>query len=362
MKLDDVIEGLVEDKGLDRDKVISVVCEGVLAAFSKKFPLLNFSVVFNKKTRQPEAFVKKVVVSSVKNEDLEISLRKAKRLSGKAKDGGIVEVPFEDKIGRVEILVARQVIASKIRELENSAVFDEFKEKEGSVVSGVLHKRERDGFVVQVEEVMAFLPLGGVVAGETLKVGGPVRALLKHVLESPRGDFQLILDRASFVFVKKLFELEIPEIFEKVVEIKKIVRIPGYKTKVAVVSTSKDIDPVGTCVGVEGVRIKPILRELGGEKIDVIEWKSSLEEFVKSALKPAEIDKVEMLDNKRAMVWLAKDQRSLAIGRMGRNILLASKLVGVDIDLQQLAPEGELGGLAKEDPEESPEEGVASED
>ena len=159
---------------------------------------------------------------------------------------------------------------------------------------------------------------------------------MKEVLDLPRNENQLILDRASTEFVEKLFNLEIPEVFERLVEIKRIVRIPGYKTKIAVLSHDSNIDPVGTCVGVGGVRIKPILKELGTEKIDIIGWTDNLESLIKSALKPAEINRVELSDdNLAARILLDDDQRSLAIGKLGQNINLASELCDVHIELMQ---------------------------
>jgi N utilization substance protein A len=164
----------------------------------------------------------------------------------------------------------------------------------------------------------------------------------------------LILDRASEGFLQELFELEIPEIFEKLVEIKKIVRIAGYKSKVIVTSHDSNIDPVGTCVGVGGSRIKPILKELGGEKIDIIGWSESLETLVKNALKPAQVNRVELSDDNRvARVWLDDDQRSLAIGRMGQNIALATRLTGVDIQL--------MGAAGQTDTSTGPEDLIVDE-
>jgi len=212
-------------------------------------------------------------------------------------------------------------------------VYDEFKDKEGSIVHGVVHKCERSGTVVKLHDVFAFLPKSLTIPGEKCAVGFTIRALLKEVLPQPRNENQLILDRVSPEFLRALFELEVPEIFEKLVEIKKIVRRPGYKSKVLVVSHDSNIDPVGTCVGVGGVRIKPILKELGGERIDVLEWKDSAELMIKDALKPADIRRVELVDSETANVWLDEDQRSLAIGKMGQNIGLASQLVGVNINL-----------------------------
>ncbi len=180
-------------------------------------------------------------------------------------------------------------------------------------------------------------------AVEWLTVGPPVRALLKEVVPEQRHENQLILDGAAGGFLRSLFELEIPEVYEQIVEIKKIVRVPGYKSKVAVISHDRNIDPVGTCVGVGGVRIRPILKELGSEKVDIIAWSEFSEEFVKGALKPAEIKRVEINEAGDAVqVWLNEDQRSLAIGKGGKNILLASRLTGLAIQLVQEEPKKAL--------------------
>jgi transcription termination/antitermination protein NusA len=340
----EVIEGLVEERGLDKENVISAVCDGVLAAFQKKFPDDDLKVVFNRKTGELEALVEKEVVASAKDKSSQISLKKAQVIMPKTKIGDFIDVPFEHKIGRIEIMTARQAIANKIRGLEQSAVYNDYKDKLGTVVSGTVYKRERVGFAVKMGDVTALLPNENLIPNESLRAGLPIRALLREVLEQSRGDYQLILDRASSDFVRHLLEIEIPEVFEGVVEIKKIVRSPGYKTKAIVVSNSSEIDPVGTCVGVGGSRIKPILRELGQEKIDLIEWSNNPEELVKNSLKPAEIDQV-IIDGNVATVWLDQDQRSLAIGKMGQNISLAARLSGVDIQLQDVPAEKGLGSF-----------------
>lgn len=340
MNLSQVIEELVEERGLDRTLLNSIVCEGILAAYAKKFPELPLQVVYNKKTDELEVQVKKSVVSTIVDDDREISLRKARAIDPSAEVGGELWVPFEKPIGRIEILRAKQVIAQKIRNVEAAAIYNEFKDRQGSLVQGVIHKCERNGMSLKIGDVLAFLPKSLSSPLDKCVVGYSIRALLKEVLLEPRNDYQLILDRASADFVKKLFELEIPEVFEKLVEIKKIVRIPGYKTKMAVISNDKNIDPVGTCVGVGGVRIKPILKELGGEKIDVIAWVDSKEELIYEALKPAVINRVEVINSEAAQVWLDEDQRSLAIGKMGQNIALASQLVGLAINLVQASGAG----------------------
>ncbi len=336
MNLLDVINELVEERGLDRSILSSIVCEGMLAAYQKRYPDLTLKVEENPKTEKLTILIQRAVVSSVTDEEKEISLKKARFVDKKINVGDSVWVSFEGVIGRIEILRARQVIANKIRKIEAQVVYDEFKGKEGEVILGIIHKCERGGMVVKLGDTLAFLPKSLSGSADKCIVGFSIRALLKEVLPEPRNDNQLILDRISEQFLRQLFEFEIPEIFEKLVEIKKIVRAPGYKSKVVVVSHDRNIDPVGTCVGIGGSRIKPILKELGEEKIDVISWSESLEILVKNSLKPAKVNRVQLSDNNKiAYVWVDEDQRSFAIGKMGQNITLASRLTGVDIQLVQ---------------------------
>ena len=333
MKLSDVIAELTEERGLDRAALALIIAEGILAAYQKKYPDIELAADYDEKSDEIKITANKQIVSSVEDEDSQISVRRARHFNTKANAGETIWVPFEGAVGRIEILRARQIIASKIRHMEADAVYKEFKDKEGTIVYGVVHKCERGGVVVKLRDNLAFLPQSLSVPGDKCVVGFSVRALLKEVLAEPRNENQLILDRSSDQFLAKLFELEVPEVFERLVEVKKIVRIPGYKSKVAVISHDKNIDPVGTCVGVGGVRIKPILKELGGEKIDVIPWSDSTEDLIINALKPAHVNRVELIDSRSADIWLDEDQRSLAIGKMGQNIALASRMTGVDLQL-----------------------------
>ncbi len=339
MNLFDVIEELVDEKGLDRDVLSTIVCNGILAAYNKKYPQYQLRVDYDKKSGLVSVKINKEIVAAtqdVLDDEAQITLKRAKNIDSTLELGDSIWQTFEGKIGRLEILRAKQVIATEIRHIENQRVYDIFKEKQGEIVHGIIHKCERFGAVVKIGEYFAFLPNSLSIPGSKCIVGHAIRAYLKEVLVEPKNDSQLILDRASSEFLKAIFELEIPEVFEKLVEIKKIVREPGYKSKVVVASNDKNIDPVGTCVGVGGSRIKPVLKELDGEKIDVIAWSDSLEVMVKNALKPAQIDRVDLSEDKKiAKVWLNKDQRSLAIGKLGKNIALAAKLVGVDIQLIQ---------------------------
>jgi len=336
VNLASVIDELVEERGLDREVLNSIICESMLQAYTKKYPGLELKVYFDKQLGEIKVSVHKTVVDSVEDEDFEISLKKALKIDKDLKLGDEVWMPFEGIIGRIEIVRAKQAIAATIRQIEASAIYNEFKEREGTIVYGVVHKCERNGAVIKIDDHMAFLPKNLSIPGEKCSAGFALRALLKEVLLEPRNDYQLILDRSSDQFLLQMFKLEIPEVFENLVDIKKIVRTAGYKSKVVVVSNDKNIDPVGTCVGVGGSRIKPILKELGGEKIDIMAWSDSLETMVKNALKPAQINRVELSDdNSSAQVWLDEDQRSIAIGKMGQNIALASRLTGVNIQLAQ---------------------------
>jgi transcription termination/antitermination protein NusA len=333
VKLSQVIEELVEERGLDKGVLTDIVCEGILNAYSKKYPTAHLTVIYNRKSDELVVMAKKTVASTVTDELTEISPRKARSYREDAEVGESVEVPFEEPIGRIEILRAKQIISQRIRDIEAAAIYNQFKDKVGTVVHGVVHKAEHAGVTVKLNDALAFLPKSLMIPGERCPVGHTIKALLKEVLPEPRSENQLILDRASSTFVAKLFELEIPEVFEKIVEVKKVVRIPGYKSKIIVVSHDKNIDPVGTCIGVGGARIKPILRELGNEKVDVIKMTQIPEDLVRDALKPAAINRVEIIDDKNVNVWLDEDQRSLAIGKSGQNIALASQLVGMAIHL-----------------------------
>lgn len=351
MKLGQVIEQLVEERGLEPAVLGEIVSEGMKAAYEKKYPDITFEVNYDKKTDEIQIRAKKVVAQPVEDELVQISLRKARTYDAMAQLGDEIVVPFEGPIGRIEIIRAKQVIASRIRAIESLAVYEEFKDKLGTVVHGTIHKCERGGATVKIGDALAFLPRSLSIPDEKMVVGFPIKALLKEVLEEPRNDNQLILDRASAEFVQALFELEIPEVFERLVEIKKIARKPGYKSKVMVFSHDKNIDPVGTCVGVSGARIRPILKELGSEKIDIIAWSDSAENLVAQALKPAAVNRVEIDNKGEANVWVDEDQRSLAIGRGGQNIDLASELTGYAIHLVQAVNTSR--GSAQDDEQQS---------
>ena len=330
-----VINDLVEEKGLDRSVLSSIVAEGMMAAYVKKYPQVKLQIDYDKKNGDISVLALKTVVSSVKDELKEIGLRKAIIYNKNIKVGEELWVKFESPVGRIEILTAKQMISDKIRKIEALAVYNMFKPSEGEIIYGTVYKLQSNGALIKIQENYGFLPKSLSILEEKLIINSPIRVLLKEVLIEPRNENQLILDRSSSEFIKKLLFIEIPEIFERIVEIKNIVRIAGYKSKIIVSSSDRNIDPVGTCIGIGGVRIKPILKELCNEKVDIISQSDSLETMVRDSLKPAKVDRVEIEGPTRAIVWLDDEQRAIAIGKLGQNIALASKLLGVDIKLAE---------------------------
>ncbi len=343
-----VIAELVDEKGLDQASLQGIICEGILAAYLKKYPDAILRVIINKKTETLQVEAEKTIVSSVENPMLEISLKKAASLQKNSAIGDKIWMPFEEPIGRVEILKARQIIATKLKDVEALSIYNLFKDKQGSIVQGVIHKHDPAGTLVMIRETLAFLPSSLSIPGEKYIPGRPIRALLKVVHQDYRSNGQLILDRASGDFLTQLIQLEIPEVYDKLIEVKAVARRAGYKSKIIVAQNDPNIDPVGTCIGVGGSRIKPILKELNGEKIDVFSWGHSKEELVALALRPAEVNKVEIQDDQRARAWVSEDQRALAIGKMGQNIGLASELLNMDIELVSSGEGLEEVGLGSE--------------
>jgi len=329
--LHNVISELVDEKGLKKSDLNEIIKEGIQAAYLKKYPEAILRIDFDK-AGAVIVEIQKTVVSEPSDELMEISIRKARFVKKGVELDETIWLPFDGTIGRVEILKAKQVIASRIREVEATNIYNEFIEKQGEIIHGTVHKCENSGTTVMLRDTLAFLPQSLSIPGERHVAGRPIKALLKDVYADFRSGGQLILDRSSSEFLIKLLELEIPEIYDKLIEIKAVARKAGYKSKIIVASHDANIDPVGTCVGVGGGRIKPILKELCNEKIDIISWVNSKEELVKNALRPAEVNKVEIVD-KDATVWLSEDQRAFAIGKMGQNISLAAELLDVNIHL-----------------------------
>ena len=332
MSFKDVIEDLVYDKGLDQAKVLEIVTHGLAVAYKAKYPTYNFKVVLSKDMEAEfEVFAKKQVADEIVNPDVQINLKKALGINSAAKIDSEVLVPFAGSLGRVDILVARGAISEAIKRLEQDHVYQIFSKRVGELVTGTLHKQEFSGCAINLGEVIAFLPKS-CTPPLNANSGAPIKAIIREVLQYTSKGYQVILDRASANYVAKIFELEIPEVFEGIVEIVKAERICGYKTKILVRSKAKNIDPVGSFVGIAGSRIKPILAELGTERIDLIPWTDDREALLRKSLKPGEVRRVSFSqDYSSADVWVAPEEKPLIIGKNGGNINLASRIMGLHI-------------------------------
>ncbi len=331
----EAVHQLISDKGLDREKVVDVVQQALLSAYRKKYGNnSNVEAIFDKESETIKVLVRKFVVKSIENDQTQICITEAQKLNPDAQLGD--EIPIEEdlsKMGRIAAQTARQVVIQRLKELEKDMIYREYKDKEGDLINGYFQRIHRNNIFVDLGKTEGMLPPSERLSKEKYRPGDRVKALILEVRNSAKGP-QVILSRNHVNFVKKLFELEIPEIYDGIVEIVRIVREPGYRTKVAVMSARDDIDPVGACVGMKGMRIQSIVREIDNEKIDIVEYTENPIQFVTKALQPAKIKEVILVDKENALAVVAEDQLSLAIGKAGSNAKLASKLTGIAIDIK----------------------------
>jgi len=292
------------------------------------------------------------------NPERHIMLDEAKEIAKKVKVGEEVEIKLESKTdyGRIAAQTAKQVILQKIREAERDSVMEEFQSKEGELVSGVVQRVEGRAVFIDLGKTLGVLAAEEQVPGEFYRIGQRLKFYVTKVEDSPKGPL-VFLSRSYPKFISKLFELEVPEILAGSIEVKGITREPGSRTKVAVESTAEGVDPVGSMVGQRGTRVSAVINELGGEKIDIIEWAEDPEIYIANALSPAKILEVESLERNRAIAVVAEDQLSLAIGRDGQNVRLAAKLTGWKIDVR--TPDGK--GVKTEEKDEEGEEKESTE-
>jgi N utilization substance protein A len=331
------IEQISKEKNIDA-KVIIEALEDAMVAASRKFYKTNEDVNarFDPETGTVEIFAVKRVVETVENPALEISLEAAKQIDESLELDDTVELPKPtDVLGRIAAQTAKQVILQKVREAERQNIYNEYSQKIGEMVNGVVKRFEGPDMIVDVGKTEALLPLREQSRAETYKQGERVRAVIVKVLQASKGP-QVILSRTDQQILLRLFEMEIPEIYDGTIVVKNAVHEPGDRAKVAVASMDRDVDPVGACVGMKGSRINSIIRELRGEKIDIVQWSDDPASYASHALNPAKISKVLIVDpiEKRMEVIVEEKQQSLAIGKKGQNVRLASKLIGWQIDVK----------------------------
>lgn len=330
-----VIDQIGREKGIDKARVISAVEAALQTAAKKRFGQgENIQVQIDQKTGEISVISLKTIVDTVTNPKTEVSLQEARRIDSEAEIGDEIGSVIEmDELGRIAAQTAKQVIYQKVREAEWEAVLKEYSTRQGDLVNGIIMGQERRNYLVDLGKTEAILPVSEQIPRESYRRGDRIKALLLEVRKTPK-DVQVILSRTHPQFVTKLFELEVPEVAEKIVEIKGVVREPGDRTKIAVWSRDKAVDPVGACVGIKGSRVQAVVRELRGEKIDIIAWTSDPRVFIAEALNPATIEKVGIDEEKKsALVVVADSQLSLAIGKNGQNVRLAAKLTGWKIDI-----------------------------
>lgn len=332
----EALHQIATDKGISRDDIENIVESAMLSAFKKQYGAIeNVKVAFDRDKNTVKIVTKKMVVKKPVNLAEEIAYDKALKIQKNIKLGDeifVEENPF-DSFGRIAAQTAKQVIIQKIKEAEKNIVYNEYSGREGDLINGYLQRRTKDNLFIDLGKTEGVLPLREQNPLERYKIGDRIKALILTVQRSTKGP-DVILSRAHPKFVEKLFEMEIPEIYDGIVRIVKIVREPGLRTKVAVTSDRDDVDSVGACVGMKGIRIQSIVRELEGEKIDIIAYYDDKKIMAASALTPAKIKEVVQTSTGGVIVVVDNDQYSLAVGRGGHNVRLASKLCGFDIDIK----------------------------
>lgn len=386
--INSVLDQLEEERGIPRAKVIEAIEQSLATAYRKEFGKRGQIVraKFDIGTGSTEFYQVKLVVDDTQvrmdeedapeddervrfNPEHHILLEDARRIKKGAELDDEIVFPLEpqDDFGRIAAQTAKQVIIQKIREAEKVSVLNEFGEREGDIVSGSVQRIERGNIYIDLGRATGILPYDEQIPGERFRQGERLRAYLYNVEEGPRGVF-LRLSRSHPKFLEKLFEFEAPELVSGTVVVKAIAREPGSRSKIAVASTDTHIDPVGSLVGQRGVRVSTVMSELGGEKIDIIEWSENQKQFVEDALSPAKVMNVVIDDGAhRALVEVAEDQQSLAIGKAGQNVRLAAKLTGWKIDIHSAkaptvaADEASEEEAAPEAPAEAATEETAAE-
>src|ERR687889_511441 len=331
------IDALCKEHGIDRDLVIEAMKEAVRAAARKQFKSGEEIAVEWSPDAGIELFASKVIVEEVENPGREMSLEEAREMAGDEVDvGDELQLPLPmEEMGRIAAQTAKQILFQKVRDAVRANVYEQYIDKVGDLVNGYVKRFERGDIIVDLGNVEALLGRQQQSRGEQWNQGERIRVVIDDVSKESKGP-QVIVSRTSPELLKRLFEMEVPEIYDSTVVIKSAVREPGERAKIAVASTERDVDPVGACVGMKGSRVQAIIRELRGEKIDIIEWSDEPSVFAANALSPAKVNQVRITDiEKRQMeVIVNEDQLSLAIGKRGQNVRLATKLVGWNIDIR----------------------------
>ena len=326
---------LCKEKGIDKDIILDALEAALIAGYKRNFASAqNVSVELDRTTGKIGVYAQKTVSEQVTDDQLEISLDDAKKLSGAFEIGDIVNIEVTPKdFGRIAAMTAKQVVTQRIREAERGIIFSEYTEKENEIVSGKIERIERGNVFIDIGKVEAMLPVNEQVEGETYQLGQMIHCYVSEVRNGTKGT-QIVVSRSHPGLVKRLFEREVPEIASGLVEIKSISREAGSRTKIAVYSQDPDVDAQGACIGPKGARVQTIGDELNDEKIDIVKWSENPVEFISAALSPSKVLTATVEEEeKSAKVTVPEYQLSLAIGKSGQNVRLAARLTGWKIDI-----------------------------
>ncbi len=333
-----VIDRLGKDRGVDKKVIIEVLEQAMLMAAKKKFgPTAELEAHWNEESGEVEVYQFKTVKpkeGEVEDKIREITFEEALQLDEEVSPGDELGIKLDSvDFGRIDAQTAKQIIFQKFRDMDREIVYKEYIGHKGQIVTGTARRIERGSLVMDLGRTEAYLPRNAIIPGEVFHHGDRVQSLLQDVNETTRGP-QLMLSRTSPEFLMKLFEIEVPEIAEKIVEITRCVREPGERAKISVISHDRDVDPVGASVGMKGIRVQSVVQELRGEKIDIIPWNEDITVFIRSAMVPAEISMVRVMPATNSLELVVEDDNlSLAIGRKGQNVRLASQLTGWTVDI-----------------------------
>jgi len=331
------LEELEKEKGIKKEYLLEAMEVALVTAYKRNFDSLeNVRIEMDRQTGATHVYSIREIMENANDEDTEISTEEAKKINPDLKEGDFVEIEIIPRdFGRIAAQTAKQVIIQKLREAERDIIFTEFNDRKGEIVSGLIQKADRNIVVMDLGKLEGIMPTKEQIPTESYNLNDKIKGYVIDVERGAKGAPQVIVTRSHPDFVRKLLEFEIPEIYEGVIEIKSVSRDPGYRSKVAVYSPDENIDPVGSCVGQKGVRIQNIIRELNGEKIDVIEWNEDPSIFISSSLLPAKILAVDIKEEEKfAQVIVPDDQLSLAIGKAGQNARLAARLTNWKIDIK----------------------------
>lgn len=351
-KFMDALNLLIEEKGIEKDVFLEMLKESIAKAYKKNYlnPDANVRVEINEKTGKFRLFEIRTVVDDLEDEDIELSLEEAQAINPFYKIGDVVETEADvEHIGRLAAIQTKQLFRQKIRETEKETLYNEFADKKDDIITGIVDRVEDKFAIVNIGKTGAFLAINQQIPGERIKEGQHLKVYVSDVDRGTKGT-HIVVSRTEPNFVKRLFELEVPEVYDGTVEIKAVSREPGERSKVAVYTSNENVDPIGSCVGPKGSRVKNVVDELNGEMIDIIIWNSDPVVFISNALSPSDVKHVAINENDHsALVIVPDDQLSLAIGKRGQNARLAVRLTGWKIDIKSVSEALELGLISLED-------------